>query len=53
MTHRCIWKIGKKNVRVANDALSKLLLYLQELRANIAKQKAKWDSLQDYNESAT
>ncbi len=34
------------------DALSKLLLHLQELKANIAKKKVEWDSLQDYNENA-
>jgi hypothetical protein len=37
----------QKNVKV-KDALSKLLLHL--LKANIAKQKAEWDSLEDYNE---
>jgi len=42
----------QKNMRVAKDALSKLVLHLQKLKANIAKQEVKWDSLQDYNESA-
>jgi hypothetical protein len=39
-------------VKVAKDALSKLLLHRRELKANIAKQKVEWDSLQDYNKSA-
>lgn len=52
MTHKMHMEDRQKNVRVAKDALSRLLLHLRELRANIAKQKAEWDSLQDYNESA-
>jgi hypothetical protein len=32
---------------VAKDSLSKLLLCLQDLKANIKKQKAEWDSIQD------
>ncbi len=32
---------------MAKDSLSKLLLHLQDLKANIEKQKAEWDSIQD------
>jgi hypothetical protein len=31
---------------VAKDSLSKLLLCLQDLKANIKKQKVEWDSIQ-------
>jgi hypothetical protein len=47
MTHKVHMEYRQKNVKV-KDALSKLLLHL--LKANIAKQKAEWDSLEDYNE---
>jgi hypothetical protein len=43
-------RIGKKNVRVAKETLSKLLFCLQELRAiTIEKQKYEWDAKQDNN----
>jgi hypothetical protein len=39
---------GKQyHLLVAKDSLSKLLLCLQDLKVNIKKQKAEWDSIQD------
>jgi hypothetical protein len=52
MTHKVHIEDKQKDMKVAKDALSKLLLHLQKLKANIAKQEVQWDSLQDYNESA-
>lgn len=45
MTHKVHMEDKQKNMRVAKDALSKLVLHLQKLKANIAKQEVKWDSL--------
>ncbi len=47
MTHKTQMEDMQKNVRVLKETLSKLLFYLQELRATIEKQKYEWDANQD------
>ncbi len=44
MTHKTQMEDMQKNVRVLKETLSKLLFYLQELRATIEKQKYEWDA---------
>lgn len=49
MTHKMQMEDRQKIWKVAKEALSKLLFHIQELRAAIENQKAKWDIVENNN----